>query len=142
MNYKNSNNGGMMDNSLKLETITNGLLTLQKIKDLYNNGHRSDEANDGSYVKPDKLVMMRDVLSSVSEFLPQTRSGIFSSAFDQGTRFSSAYRELKHHVGGISRGAPAQADVFRTLKLLLPVLDFRHKIYMDKLVKIIEILIS
>lgn len=131
-----------MDNSLKLETITNGLLTLQKVKELYNNGYRSDKANDSSYVRIDKLMMMRDVLSTVTDFLPQTRSGIFSSAFDQGTRFSSAYRELKRHIGSMSRGTPAQEDVFRTLKLLLPVLDIRQKVYMDKVVKIIDILMS
>lgn len=134
----------MMGNSLKIEAITNGLLTLQKVRDLYNKDHRSAEgdADIDDQVHPDRLMLMREVLSTITEFMPRTRSGIFSSAFDQGTRFSSAYRELKRHVGSMSRGTPAQEDIFRTLKLILPVLDFRHKIYMDKVVRIIDILMS
>jgi hypothetical protein len=139
---KNCINGGMMESSLKIETITNGLLTLQKVRELYKQQHRSTEDSTYGPFRPDKLMLVRDVLSSVTEFLPQTRSGMFSSAFDQGTRFSSAYRELKRHIGIISRGTPAQEDLFRTLKLILPVLDLRHKIYMDKVVKIIDILMS
>ncbi|NLK86162.1 MAG: hypothetical protein GX279_01545 [Clostridiaceae bacterium] len=134
----------MMVNSLKIEAITNGLLTLQKVRDLYKNDHRSTEGDDdiNDDVHPDKLMLMREVLTAVTEFMPRTRSGTFSSAFDQGTRFSSAYRDLKHHIGGMSRGGPAQEDIFRTFKLLLPVLDFRHRIYVDKVVKIIDILMS
>lgn len=130
-----------MDNTLNIENITNGLFTLQKIKELYKNEHRSTQ-DSNSYVRPDKLALMREVLSSVTEFLPQTRSGIFSSAFEQGARFSSAYRELKQHIGRINRGTPAQEDFIRTFKLLIPVLDLRHKVYMDKAVKIIDILLS
>lgn len=144
MNYEKCDNGGMMENSLKMETITNGLLTLQKVRELYKKNQRSAEdgvESDGD-LHPDRLMLMRELLSTVTEFIPQTRSGMFSSAFDQGTRFSSAYRELKRHVGGMSRGNPAQEDIFRTLKLLLPVLDFRHKVYMDKVVRIIDILMS
>ncbi len=132
----------MMENTLKLEKITSGLLTLQKIKELYNYEHRASEESTTDYIRPDRLMLMRELLSSVTEFLPQTRSGMFSSAFEQGTRFSGAYRELKHHIGSMSRGTPAQEDFFRTLRLLIPVLDIRHKVYMDKFVKIIDILMS
>ncbi len=133
-----------MENSLTIEAITSGLLTLQKVKELYKNNQRSAEngTNTDENIHPDRLMLMREVLSSVTELLPQTRSGMFSSAFDQGTRFSSAYRELKRHVGSMSRGNPAQDDIYRTLKLLLPVLDFRRKVYMDKVVRIIDILMS
>jgi hypothetical protein len=140
MNYEKSANGGMMENSVKIEAITNGLLTLQKIRDLYKKDQRT--AEDGTEIHPDRLMLMRETLSAVAELMPRTRSGLYSSAFDQGTRFSSAYRELKHHVGGMSRGTPAQEDIFRTFKLILPVLDYKHRIYMDKVVRIIDILMS
>lgn len=144
MKYERCVNGGTMENSLKLETITNCLLTLQKVRDLYRKDQRSaeDGADTGEDVHPDKLMLMREVLTAVSDLMPRTRSGLYSSAFDQGARFSSAYRELKRHVGSMSRGTPAQEDIFRTFKLILPVLDYRHRIYMDKVVKIIDILTS
>ena len=132
----------MMENSLKIESITNGILTIQKIRDLYKNGQRLAEGSSNNSVHPDKLMLMREVLSTVAELLPQTRSGIFSNAFEQGTRFSGAYRELKRQVGSMSRGTPRQEDFFKTLRLLLPILDLKHKVYMDKLVRIVDVLMS
>jgi hypothetical protein len=42
----------------------------------------------------------------------------------------------------MNRSSPAQEDVFRLLKLLMPVLDMRQRVYMDKAVNIIDILRS
>jgi hypothetical protein len=132
----------MMENSLNIEKLTNGLVTLQQVKQLYKKDKRSSDDGSDRYIQPDRLSLMRDILTTITDFVPQTRSNTFSNAFEQGIRFSSAYRELKRHVGSMNRNAPAQEDMFRTLKLFLPVLDMRQKVYMDKVVKIIDILMS
>ncbi len=131
-----------MENSLSIDNITNGLLTIQKVKQLYSKDHRTLEDSSKQHVHLDRLSLMRDILTTITDFIPQTRSGTFSSAFEQGIRFSSAYRDLKHHVGSMNRSSPEQEDVFRTLKLMIPVLDMRQKVYMDKVVRIIDILRS
>jgi hypothetical protein len=131
-----------MKNSIGIDDIANGLLTIQKVKQLYSGGHRNPEDGTDHYVLPDRLSLMREIITTISKFVPQTRNGTFSSAFEQGIRFSSAYRELKRHVGSMNRSSPAQEDVFRLLKLLMPVLDMRQRVYMDKAVNIIDILRS
>jgi hypothetical protein len=135
--------GGKMKNSVSIDDITNGLLTIQKVKQLYSKDHRAFEDGSGQSVLPDRLSLMREIITSISRFMPQqTRGGTFSSAFEQGIRFSNAYRELKRHVGSMNRNSPADEDVFRFLKLMAPVLDMRQRVFMDKVVNIIDILRS
>jgi hypothetical protein len=131
-----------MKNPITIDDITNGLVTFQKVKQLYNKDHRISEEGSEQSVLPDRLSLMREIITTISNFMPQTRSGSFSSAFEQGIRFSSAYRELKRHVGSMNRNYPAEEDIFRFLKLLMPVLDMRQRVYMDKVVSIIDILKS
>ncbi|GEM_PF-656903 len=139
---KTVKNGDTMKNSISIDDITNGLLTIQKVKQLYSRDHRNSEDGSDQYVQPDRLTLMREILTTISRFVPQTRNGTFSSAFEQGMRFSNAYRELKRHVGSMNRSSPGQEEVLRFLKLLKPVLDMRQQVYMDKAVNIIEILRS
>lgn len=131
-----------MKNPITIDDITNGLVTFQKVKQLYNRVHRISEEGSEQSVLPDRLSLMREIITTISNFMPQTRSGSFSSAFEQGIRFSSAYRELKRHVGSMNRNSPAEEDIFRFLKFLMPVLDMRQRVYMDKVVSIIDILKS
>jgi len=131
-----------MKNSISLEDITNGLLTIQKVKQLYSNSQRNADDGPEQTVLPDRLSLMREILTAISRFIPQTRDGTFSAAFEQGIRYSRAYRELKRHVGNMHRNSPAGDDVLKLLKLLTPVLNMRQRVYVDKAVNIIDILRS
>ena len=131
-----------MKNSISLEDITNGLLTIQKVKQLYSNSQRTSDDGPEQTVLPDRLSLMREILTAISRFVPQTRDGTFSAAFEQGIRYSRAYRELKRHVGNMHRNSPGQDDVLKLLKLLTPVLNMRQRVYVDKAVNIIDILRS
>ena len=131
-----------MKNSISLEDITNGLLTIQKVKQLYSNSQRNADDGPEQTVLPDRLSLMREILTTISRFIPQTRDGTFSAAFEQGIRYSRAYRELKRHVGNMHRNSPAGDDVLKLLKLLTPVLNMRQRVYVDKAVNIIDILRS
>lgn len=130
-----------MESSLNIDKITNGLVTLQKVRQLYNKNRTSADEPD-TVVCADRLSLMRDIITTITDFVPQTRSGSFSNAFEEGIRFSSAYRELKRHVGAMNRNSPNQEDVFRTLKLMLPVLDMKRRVYLDKAIRIMDILTS
>jgi len=140
VSLKNKVNG--MGNLPGIEDITNGLLTLQKIKRLYDPEARAESEEASGNVHPDKLTLAQEILSAITKFIPQTRGASYSTAFSQGQRYSSAYRELKHHIRSMSRSTPDHNQILQGLKLVTPILGNRQKLYVDKIVKIVEILQS
>ncbi|MGE5614392.1 MAG: hypothetical protein ACM3XR_08295 [Bacillota bacterium] len=130
-----------MNKPLSIETITDGLITLRKLKQLYVPENRNEDGNTWD-VHPDKLSLMKETIMTIKNFFPDTRDGSFSNAINQGNKYGSVYRELKSHLKNMNRNAPDSPDVTKTLKLISSLLDNRHKIYLDKAVKIIDILQS
>ena len=131
-----------MESRLNIENVTNGLLTVQRLKQLYQPENRHEGAEDSRNVQPDRLSLLLDTITAISDFLPETRDNSFSEAFRQGSHFSSAYREIKHHVRDMSSNKTDMNQIIKTLKLIAPILETRQKIYMDKVVKIFDILQS
>lgn len=129
--------------NLPIESITNGLLTLQKVRQLYRRQTRAEGEDSHEYVQPDRLSLMQEILSTVVNFIPQTRGASYSTAFNQGNRYSSAYRELKQHIRGLNRNRePDRNQILKTVKLLIPILDSRQRVTVDKILKIADILQS
>lgn len=131
-----------MGNLPNIENLTNGLVTLQKIKQLYKPESRADGEEASEYIQPDRLSLIQEILSTVTNFIPQTRGTSYSIAFSQGNRYSSAYRDLKHQIKSMNRSTPNQNQILQTLKLAAPILDNKQKVYMDKVMKIVDILQS
>ncbi|HEX2944726.1 MAG TPA: hypothetical protein VHT96_02085 [Clostridia bacterium] len=131
-----------MESPMNIENITNSLLVLQKIKQLRSSAQRGENAGVEGAVHPDRLSLMLEILSVIEGFLPQTRGGSLALALRQGTRYSGAYRELKGHIRNISRSKLEMQHVMKTLKLVVPVLDNRQRVYLDKFIKIVEIIES
>lgn len=131
-----------MRNLPNIENITNGLVTLQKIKQLYKPESRAEGTEVSGYIQPDRLSLIQEVLSTVTNFIPQARGTSYSIAFSQGNRYSSAYRDLKHQIKSMNRSSPNQTQILQTLKLAAPILDNKQKVYMDKIMKIVDILQS
>lgn len=129
-----------MGKPLNIESITDGLITLRKLKQLYIPQNRSND--NIADVLPDKLSLMQETITAIRNFLPQAREGSFSNAINQGNRYGSVYRELKHHLKGMDRNISGSSDILKTLKLVSSLLDNRYKAYLDKAVKIIDILQS
>lgn len=128
--------------NLPIENITNGLITLQKVRQLYQKQTRAEE-DAQEYVQPDRLSLMQEILSTVGNFMPQTRGMSYSSAFNQGNRYSNAYRELKQHIRGLNRNRDLdQNQILKTIKLLIPILDNKQRVTVDKILKIADILQS
>lgn len=131
-----------MSNLPNIENITNGLVTLQKIKQLYKPESRAEDIEASEYVQPDRLSLIQEILSTVTNLIPQTRGTSYSIAFSQGNRYSSAYRDIKHQIRNMNRSSPSQTQILQTLKLAAPILDNKQKLYIDKVMKIIDILQS
>ena len=89
---------------------------------------------------PDKLSLMQETIKTIMNFFPHTRDGSFSNAISQGNKYGSAYRELKHHLKSMHRDTPGSPEIMKALKLVSSLLDSRHKVYLDKAIKIIDIL--
>lgn len=131
-----------MERRLSIDNITNGLLTIQKLKQMYRPAKRQEDGEDSNYVSPDKLTLLQDTLTAITDFLPETRGSSFSEAFRLGSHYSSAYRRIKQHVRDIDGNRLDTAQVLKGLKLVTPVLSNKQRLYMDKIVKIFDILQS
>ena len=129
----------IMGNRLSLDNITNMLLTLQKLKYLHEQKARSENKNP-DYVEPDKLSLMQELLSIFTSILPQMRGPSYSTAFSCCNRYSNTYRELKRQIRGMSRSNFDSNNILEILKLVTPILESRQRLFMDKAVKIIDIL--
>ncbi|MEN6315624.1 MAG: hypothetical protein ABFD25_15425 [Clostridiaceae bacterium] len=131
-----------MDNKLNIENISNGLLVLQKLKQLYKPESRLDGGENQTHVQPDRLSLLQETLTSISDFFPAGRGGAYSDAFKQGSRYSSAYREIKQHVRRMDGSRLDTVQFIKSLKLVAPILNNRQRVYMDKIVKIFDVLQS
>lgn len=131
-----------MENRLSVENISNGLITLQKLKQLYKPVNRQEDSENLSPVQPDRLSLLQETLTAITDFLPKTRGSSFGEAFKQGSRFSSAYRGIKQHVRDMNGNRMDSAQILESLKLVAPILNNKQRLYMDKVVKIFDILQS
>ena len=115
---------------------------MQKLKQLHTPAQRDENGSSTGTVHPDRLTLMYEIFTVIENFLPQARGGSFGLAFQQGSRYSGAYRELKSHIRTMGRSKPEMQHVMKTLRLVVPVLGNRQKVYLDKFIKIIEIIQS
>jgi len=127
---------------MNLESITNGLLTLQRIKQLYSSGQRDDGGQNKASLQPDRLTLLQDTLKTITDFIPAARGGSFSEAFRLGSHYSSTYRGIKQHVRDMNGSSFNIAQIPKTLKVIAPVFSSRQKVYMDKAIRIFDILES
>lgn len=127
---------------MNLENITNGLLTLQRLKQLYSSTQRGEDGQNESYLQPDKLTLLQDTLSAIANLMPATRGGSFSEAFRLGSHYSSTYRGIKQHVRSLSGNSFDMTQILKTLKIIAPVFSSRQKVYMDKVIRIFDVLES
>lgn len=129
---------------MNIENITNALVVMQKLKQLRSPAQRDENGSESGVgtVHPDRLTLMHEIFTVIENFLPLTRGGSFGLAFQQGSRYSGAYRELKSHIRTMGRSKPEMQHVMKTLRLVVPVLDNRQKVYLDKFIKIVEIIQS
>jgi len=140
----------IMGNLPNIENVTNLLLTIQKLKHLYEPKTRTENnasgvpdslsSIPGEYIRPDRLSLMQDILSSISSLTPKMRGPSYSIAFSSCNRYSSTYRELKHQIRGMNRSSFDLSRLLDILKLVTPILENRQKVFMDKTIKIIDIL--
>jgi hypothetical protein len=131
-----------MKKQITLDDITNGLLTIQKLKQLNSRESLPDGTDAKSFVYPDKLSLLKETLTSISNFLPETRGFSLNDALRISSRYSSTYRGIKHQVRDMKRGHIDTTQIIASLKMIVPLLENRQKIYMDKAVKIAEIVTS
>lgn len=127
---------------MNLENITNGLLALQRLKQLYSPPQRDEGEQNDSYLQPDRLILLQDTLKAIADFVPATRGGSFSEAFRLGSHYSTTYRGIKQHVRDMSGSSFNMTQILKTLKIIAPVFSSRQKVYMDKVIRIFDVLES
>lgn len=128
-----------MENALTLENITKGLIALEKVRGILGSNIREDGS---AAVKQDKLAVANEILNMLPEFLPAMRGGTFTGALQKSSGYSRAYREIKGHVRDTRNKKTDFNKVAKAIKVVAPILDNRQKLYIEKLIKIIDILNS
>ncbi len=128
-----------MENALTLENITKGLVALEKVRGMLGSNIREDGS---AAVKQDKLTAAHEILNMLPEFLPAMRGGAFTEALQKSSGYSRAYREIKGHVRETRNKKTDFSKVAKAIKVVAPILDNRQKLYIEKLIKIIDILNS
>ena len=127
---------------MNLENITTALLSLQRLKQLYSPPQRDEGDQAENNLQPDRLTLLQDTLSAIANFMPDTRGGSFSEAFRLGSHYSGTYRGIKQHVRNISGSRFDMPQLLSTLKVIAPVFSNRQKVYMDKVIRIFDVLES
>jgi hypothetical protein len=135
----------IMENGLNIENITNGLVAIQKIRQLYKkdeNDTGSDSAGTRSSIKADRLTIFEETLESISHFFPKNRTSTFNVAFNEGRRYSGAYRDMKQHVRNVDWSHIKLDNVYDGIKLALPLLNAKQQVNMNKVIQVIDIIKS
>ena len=88
-----------MKNSVSIDDITNGLLRSRKVKQLYSKDHRAFRDGSGQSVLPDKLSLMREIITSISGSCRSRQGRHLQRRIRAGDPFQQCLQELKRHVG-------------------------------------------
>jgi hypothetical protein len=138
-----------MEQKMDIETITNALLVIQRMRQLQNPVRADENGQPVEIPQPDRLTLLQDTLTSISDIFPAVRGGSFGEAFRLSSHYSSTYRGIKHHFremgksgGAGGAGSMGIGQLLQTLKVIAPAFNSRQKVYMDKVIKIFDILVS
>ncbi len=134
-----------MGHGLNVENITNGLIAIQRIKQLYkqdeNNNSSASEERENT-IRPDRLSLLEDTLNSIYNFLPDERSSTFNIAFNEGKRYSGAYRDMKQHVRSVDWSNIKLDNIYDGFKIALPMLNTKQKLNLSKVIQVIDVIKS
>ncbi|NLD45721.1 MAG: hypothetical protein GX660_00785 [Clostridiaceae bacterium] len=129
-----------MNNYKKLDYITRGINAANGIRSIKNS--TKTETRDTSD-KPDTLSMLSQMLDVIAQYYPDDRNQELGDRLHKSTIYGETYRSLKQHVRTLkSSDRMERDDLIKTLKIIKPVVDTRKKQFIEKLVKIHEILNS
>jgi len=126
-----------MDTLKALEQIANGIHAANKIKGLYNSSLREDSR---SMVKQADIPMFLDALNVIVEYSPETHKKILSEVLHKSNLYGEAYRSLSQQLIEWRSRKLNKDDVFKTLNTVMPILNNRSKLRLEKVLKILEIL--
>jgi len=128
-----------MDRYKKLEHIANAIHAAGKIKDTYKSNVR--DASDTA-VKPDNITLLNNMLQIVAEYSPGMQKGLLSQTTNKCNSYSCAYRNLKQHLNSLNGRGMDRESLIKTISIIKPFMRSRHSHFIDKMVKIHEILKS
>jgi|LSQX01.1.fsa_nt_gb hypothetical protein len=124
----------------KLENITNGINAAHKIKSIQNsmNPMTRDSSNP-----PDTMAMLSQVLEVIASYYPDNGNTALSERIQKSNLYGEAYRNMKHHVKTLqSNSRFGGKDLIKTLHIIKPIMDSQRKDFIEKLIKIHEIINS
>jgi hypothetical protein len=128
-----------MAGKLTLEQLTKGFQAAEKMKQIYSLKDREDSK---VLVLNGSLTVLKEALQIIAEYFPNARGGSFHYALKKSTQYSKAYKEIKQHLRD-SHGRKTDINhVLKSLKVVIPVLDTKKRVYFEKILKIFDVINS
>lgn len=129
-----------MNNYKKLDYITRGINAANSIRSIKNSAVTDTMERSE---KPDTLSMLSQMLDVIAQYYPNDRDQTIGDRLHKSTIYGETYRSLKQHVRTLkSNNRIERDDLIKTLKIIKPVVNTKKKQFIEKLVKIHEILNS
>lgn len=124
-----------MENNLSLEKVTALLTAADKIRTA-SSAHREGgvSANRGI------TSMIGDALQIVSDFVPEPHKRPFNNALKSCGQYCGTYCSLKRHFREMRGQTLGIEHVAKTLKVVMPMLENKHKIPITKVLNALEAL--
>lgn len=122
-----------------LEYIANGIHAANKISGILDSSTRSSSE---SAFNSGTLPVIYEILQAIVEYSPGSHRGRLQSNIEKSRQYIDTYKELKQHVGNNRNKSVDRHSFMKTLSIIRPVARNDHKMFIEKILKIYEILNS
>jgi len=121
----------------KLAYITGAINAANSIQSTFNSKYTDA---DRTLIKPSNIDLIKQVFDILAANYPGPRKNELSQMINRCYEYCSAYRKTKAHIASLSGKPPGMKDVYEILNILKPVADNRQKFYIDKMIKLYDLL--
>ncbi|MCX7749257.1 MAG: hypothetical protein N2645_20550 [Clostridia bacterium] len=127
-----------MDKYKTMENIANSFHAARKIRDLQSNLLREAPPE----VKQSSIQLLNEILKTIGEHPPVSHKQNIQSVVDKSTQYTNTYRNLKNHLESLNSKKAGSHELARSLQIITPVLPNQHKIMVEKMLRILEVIYS
>ncbi|MCX8132052.1 MAG: hypothetical protein N3I35_18385 [Clostridia bacterium] len=118
-------------------SIANSFYAADRIRNIVKSPLRDTEE---SSIMESSYSAIIEILKVLSEFSPERHKGMLDTVVEKSRLYNDTYRNLKKHINSSRSKGIDIGGIIKTLAIIKPTLDNRHRATADKILKIYEIL--
>jgi hypothetical protein len=128
-----------MNEHERLEQLAAGINAASRIIKIVNSEISS---NSRSNVKPDTVYIIGEVLKTLSEYSSNRSGAGLGGSLSKAASYSDVYRKLKQQYAAAGNKRTDKRMVIDTMRAIHPVLKSNQQLFLDKVIKIHNIIES